>query len=262
MALTAIVPRRRFNFTKFFVLTSKQPFRRALLLFPIYSFFTVWIVSYFVTQKGVNGWMKVHTYQSGSCPPGATSAPKNYKTDNSTGQTTVTGCTISDGTNAWISAVVAGVVTLICVLCLRLVSRLVERDLKALEKFDADHAARMSAKAAGIEDGMVQADRDAEAAAEAHAAETRSKRGRFGNFIVDAGKMVARPFMFGANVDVHEIIDNEEKARRMHNAARCTPLRGCAKRAILERMTQTQGAPRSRSRLSVDQDNTFQSRGV
>lgn len=81
--------------------------------------------------------MKAKTY--GSCPAGATAPAKNYKTVN--GEQQVTGCTIPDGTNAWISTVTATVVTILCLIALRWIAKLVERDVAVLEEQEAELAA-------------------------------------------------------------------------------------------------------------------------
>jgi sodium-dependent phosphate transporter len=45
-AMAAVVAGLLFTFTKVVVLTSKQPFRRALMLFPLYTFITTWIITF------------------------------------------------------------------------------------------------------------------------------------------------------------------------------------------------------------------------
>lgn len=161
-AMAAVVAALLFTFTKLVVLHSKNPFRRALMLFPLCkscsvdfihdevlssahsfnslqcyfpfadTFITFWVITYFVIQKGVNGWIKAKTYTN--CPSGATAPAKNYKTVN--GEQQVTGCTIPDGTNAWISTVVASIFTIICIVALRWIAKLVERDMAALEAME------------------------------------------------------------------------------------------------------------------------------
>ena len=150
--MAAIVAGLLFLFTKLVVLKAKNPFRRSLLLFPLYTFITVWTVTYFVIQKGVNGWMKNETYTGTvesppSCPPGGSNG--KTKVDPKTGTVSLTGCQIQDGTNAWISAVTAAVVTIVVIVGLKLVIKLVNRDLAALEADEAREAAEDEARTAG-----------------------------------------------------------------------------------------------------------------
>jgi len=149
--MAAIVAGLLFLFTELVVLKAADPFRRSLYLFPLYTFITVWVVTYFVIQKGVNGWMKSRTYTD-SCPPAGSAPEANYVTG-SDGTVKVTGCTISNGTNAWISAVCAAVVTVICIACLKLVVKAVNRDLAAIEAAEESEANGAQAEI----DGAVEA---------------------------------------------------------------------------------------------------------
>jgi phosphate/sulfate permease len=60
--MAALVAALLFVFTKVVVLNARNPFKMSLFLFPLYVFITIWVITYFVIQKGVNGWMKNETY--------------------------------------------------------------------------------------------------------------------------------------------------------------------------------------------------------
>lgn len=45
-AMAAVVAGLLFLFTKLFVLKARNPFRRALMLFPVYTFITIWVITY------------------------------------------------------------------------------------------------------------------------------------------------------------------------------------------------------------------------
>jgi len=215
-AMAAVVAGLMFTFTKVVVLKAKNPFRTSLFLFPLYTFITIWIITFFVIQKGVNGWMKVKTYNApGFCPPGAStnmSSTKNYKTDASGNVISVTNCAIQDGTNAWISAVTAAVCTVGVTIGLKLVVKLVNRDMAAIEAAEAAKVAAVDADAAGtVENGE---SKDKDGAVGAHPA-NRTPASLQG---VRRSK-VWTALTHGANVDIHEVTEIDEKIKAMHAEA-------------------------------------------
>jgi solute carrier family 20 (sodium-dependent phosphate transporter) len=109
-AMAAVVASLLFLFTKIVVLKAPNPFRRSLLLFPLYTFITIWVITYFVIQKGVNGWMKPKTYSTTSpvtapvqpsCPPAGSGGSYKNSTSGGNIKISLTGCQIADGENAW-----------------------------------------------------------------------------------------------------------------------------------------------------------------
>jgi hypothetical protein len=180
------------------------------------------VVTYFVIQKGVNGWMKAKTYGAGGCPAGGTAPAKSYKYSDDGSVQGVTGCAIPDGTNAWISAATAAVVTLICAACLKWVVQLVERDMRALEAADEARAAALAAKAAAAAEGGIRRKESSggangfPAAAAAAGAEPATAAGprSLRRVMARSFNAFTRPVVHGANVDIHEIIENDQKARR------------------------------------------------
>jgi phosphate/sulfate permease len=148
-AMACVCAALLFTFTKVVVLKAKNPFKVSLFFYPLFTFITVWVVTYFVIQKGVNGWMKTKVYDSGSCPPGADWSKKNKNGS-------VTGCQIQDATNAWISAVTASVCTIAILIALKWIIKLIDRDLRLIEEQEAATIAHAQAHAAGtLEKGKV-----------------------------------------------------------------------------------------------------------
>ena len=149
-AMACVVAALLFTFTKVVVLKAKNPFKTSLFFYPVFTFITVWIVTFFVIQKGVNGWMKSKVYSGGSCPPGA-----DWTKQDRDGS--VTGCSIGDGTNAWISAVTATACTAAVLIALKWIIKLIDRDLRVLEEQEArtleraEGHANNKAEAGGVE---------------------------------------------------------------------------------------------------------------
>lgn len=169
--------------------------------------------------------MKAKTYNDG-CPPGGTAPAANYKTSAS-GQVTVSGCTIPDGTNAWIAAVTAGVCAIIVTAGLKLVIRLVNRDLAALEAADAEEAAAEAAAEAAI-NGVTLENGGAAAGAAAAKAEIDAKaaqgdgvdRGNTPTMLQGLRKSkVWTTLTYGSKVDIHETVKNDPKLKAMHAEA-------------------------------------------
>eukprot|EP00887_Chlorella_sp_A99_P000900 scaffold5.g900.t1 len=201
------------------VLHAKNPFNRSLLLFPFYTFITIWIVTYFVNQKGVNSWMKSHnygcdcpstnrtcSYTACSCPPGADTGKAPSR--NKDGDWVLTGCEIPDGTNAWISAVVASVCTLASIAGMRWA------DNEARER-------RVAARAAGkAEGGGKDSPPDAGSADGEAVAEAPAKPSRTPKLFQDMRKSrVWKAAMHGSNVDIHEVTLTDAKIKEMHGNA-------------------------------------------
>ena len=227
-AMAMVLAALLFLFTKLVVLKAANPFRRSLLLFPFYTFITVWIVTYFVIQKGVNSWMKAKTYSKTSpiaenaqpsCPPAGAGGTVKSKTSGTDVTNSLSGCQIPDGTNAWISAVTATVVTLICIACLKFIIKLVERDLVAAEADDAAIEARHAGVVAGdVENG--DAAKEAKTAEEVVAATDAVPRNRTPAMLQDMRKSkVWTSLTYGANYDIHESVADDEKIMAMHNEA-------------------------------------------
>ena len=190
-AMAAIVAALLFLFTKYAVLHSRHPFQRSLILFPVYTLLTAWIICFFIIQKGVNAWMAgreysaensvgVVPYSYPTCPPQAvTSDPMKNSTSSTVITFAITGCHVPDSANAWISTIVATGLAAISVLMLKYVVRLVNRDLKAIE--DAEEAkirAREAAVVSALERAADRAMRSRKVAAEqvALAAAMRASR--------------------------------------------------------------------------------------
>lgn len=201
-----------FQFTKLFVLYAKNPFRRALALLPIYTAVTIWVVTFFIIQKGVNNWIKAKSY--GSCPPGSsTSKPPTCAADGS--DCSYTGCLIGDGTNAWISAVAAGTVTLASVAALKWIARLVERDEAAL---DAADARRADARRALVDSAAERADGLAGSSIAGDSDDAApGGRGHTPAVLGDLRRSrVWRALAHGSSVDIHGIVDADAKVGAMH----------------------------------------------
>jgi len=241
-ALAAVIAGLLFTFTKVFVLHAKEPFKRSLILFPLYVFITIWVITYFVIEKGVNGWMKNETYsttytteaefEEPSCPPGGSSS--KYKTetetDEETGEetftTTLTGCKINDGTNAWISTVTAAVTTLIMIACLKLVVKLVNRDEANAEAADAAHEAHKAAIAAGGAEAGTNGDK-AGAIHNGTPPEGSEEEIAAADLPHHTPEMLKSMRMsklwgnitYGANYNVHAVVDEDERIKAMHGEA-------------------------------------------
>ena len=237
-AMAMIVAALLFLFTKLVVLKANNPFRRSLFLFPLYTFITVWVVTYFVIQKGVNGWMKNKTYSDTapvttpeypSCPPAGSGGTMKNSTSNGEITISLTGCTINDGTNAWISAVTAGVASLAVIVGLKWVVKLVDRDMAALEADDAARAARKAARDAR----NVEAANGGAAGNGVTAKAIAVGEDVEGGVPGEEGLPNRTPVMFqamrrskvwtsltyGSSYDIHESIEDDEKLQKMHNEA-------------------------------------------
>lgn len=233
--MAAVVAGLLFVFTKVVVLHARNPFRMSLVLFPLYTFITIWVITYFVIQKGVNGWMKNETYTGTvqdppSCPAGA-SPTKDAKIskDQTTGEgdsctlksldeieVTQSGCKISNGTAAWIAAVTAAVCSVFVIAGLKLVVKLVNKDMAEYER----HVAEVEAKASGasLEDGEgKEGDRTLEAQDTFVAGKPR---GRTPAALADMRRSRAwKALTNGLNEDIHAVVDTDEKVKHMHEGA-------------------------------------------
>jgi sodium-dependent phosphate transporter len=238
-AMAAVIAALLFLFTKMFVLKAKEPFKRSLILFPLYTFITVWIITFFVIQKGVNGWMKNEDYSTTSsaaepenpaCPPGGSGGKYSNTTSGDEITIKLTGCQINDGTAAWISTVTAAVVAVLMIAGLKLVVKLVNSDEANAVAADAALETRNAALAAGgaeagvsgrkvTADGITPDGSDEETAAAAAAALAAGP-----NHTPDMLKSMRISKMWtslasGANVDVHACIDEDEKLKALHGEA-------------------------------------------
>ena len=232
--MAAVVAALLFVFSKVVVLNARNPFKMSLIFFPLYTFITAWVITYFVIQKGVNGWMKNETYTGTvqnppSCPPGGspTKDPK-ISSDQTTGEgetcqlkslddisVTVTGCKIPNGTAAWIAAVTAAVCAILVTLGLKLVIKLVNKDMAAYEAA----VANAEAKAAGaIEDGE-----KGEHAGQLQAEDTfvaGKPRGRTPAALADMRRSRAwKALTAGMEQDIHDVTITDEKIKHMHEGA-------------------------------------------
>lgn len=215
-AMAAIVAALLFLFTKAFVMKAANPYRRSLMLFPLYTYITGWVVTFFVIQKGVNGWMKseVYTGSPASCPAGATSSKYEYADDDvdETTPISVTGCTIPDGTAAWIAAVTAAVLTLISIISLRWIAKLVERDMRALDKLEEKEASPTDV-VSDAENGGKSPESDPNGT-NGHAP-TRKNRTPEALQAVRRSKIWTK-LTSGLNVDVHEVSRTDPKLKAMY----------------------------------------------
>eukprot|EP00889_Picochlorum_renovo_P002545 jgi/Picre1/29575/NNA_004961.t1 len=230
--MAALVAGLLFVFTKVVVLNARNPFRMSLFLFPLYTFITAWVITYFVIQKGVNGWMKNETYTGSladppSCPPGG-SPTKDAKIssdvcDGEEGnftlktpeniEVTQTGCEIPDGTAAWIAAVTAAVCSVVVIIGLRLVIKLVSRDMELYEK----QVAAVEAKAAG---GIEEGDKAGEPSEESDDFEPGKPRGRTPAALADMRKSrVWKALGNGINQDIHKVAETDAKIKEIHEGA-------------------------------------------
>ena len=234
--IAALVAALLFVFTKVVVLNARNPFRMSLFLFPLYTFITAWVITYFVIQKGVNGWMKNETYTGTiqnppSCPPGG-SPTKDAKisSDQTTGEgescqlrsldeieVTQTGCKIPNGTAAWIAAVTAAVCSIIIAIGLKLVIKLVNSDMAKYEAAVAD----AEAKAAGaVEAGE---EKEGEHAGQLQAEDTfvaGKPRGRTPAALADMRRSRAwKALTSGMEQDIHDVTSSDEKIKHIHEGA-------------------------------------------
>lgn len=238
--MAAVMAALLFLFTKLVVLNAKNPFKRSLLLFPLYTFITIWVITYFVIQKGVNGWMKNETYTTTeafpsadgtynkpSCPAGGETSSKNLKNKTSSDKTSITfsltGCQIEDATNAWIAAVTAAAVTAICIVALKWVVKLVERDMATYEASEARLAEVRAGIAAGhIENGNGAAAKDVKATAEVVGEELTADAApnRTPAMLQSMRRSkVWTSLAYGSNYDIHESVADDEKIMAMHDHA-------------------------------------------
>lgn len=230
--IAALVAALLFVFTKVVVLNARNPFKMSLFLFPLYTFITAWVITYFVIQKGVNGWMKNETYSGSvqdppSCPPGgSTSKDPKLSKDQTTGEgescqlkdlkdisVTITGCKIPNGTAAWISAVTAAVCSVIVTIGLKLVIRLVNKDMA---DYEAQVAAIEAKTGEDLEDGEGK-----EGAVQAQDSFVAGKpRGRTPAALTDMRKSRAwKALTNGVNQDIHEVAQTDAKIKEMHEGS-------------------------------------------
>jgi sodium-dependent phosphate transporter len=215
--MAALIAGLFFLFIKVVVLKAKNPFRMSLFFFPLNSFICAWVITYFTIQKGVNGWLKPRKYTDG-CPPSTSGPPPAEGSD------VYTGCTVSNGTNAWISTVIAFGIAVIAAACIKLVVRLVERDLLAVE---AQVEAELGADRAAIEgeaEAGGQAAGDAAEVAGADAAEGAAGEGVKKNptpkLLQDMRKSkVWSALTAGVRADIHASSRREGKIRDVSSAA-------------------------------------------
>lgn len=230
--IAAVVAGLLFIFTKVVVLNARNPFRMSLYLFPLYTFITAWVITYFVIQKGVNGWMKNETYTGSiadppSCPPGGTtSKDAKISSDQTTGEgdgcqlkdlkdikVTITGCQIPNGTAAWISAVTAAVCALIVAAGLKLVVKLVNKDMA---EYEAEVAAIEAKSAETLEDGEAK-ERELEAQDTFVAGKPR---GRTPAALADMRRSRAwKALTSGMDHDIHDVARTDEKIKHIHDGA-------------------------------------------
>jgi len=236
--IAALVAGLLFLFTKVAVLNARNPFKMSLVFFPLFTFITAWVITYFVIQKGVNGWMKNETYSGTladlpSCPPGGASSKHKVSSDQTTGEgdscqllppedvpVTLSGCKIPNGTAAWISAVTAAVCAIIVTAGLKLVIKLVNKDMAEYERMVAMVE---EAKVADAESGESGDD-----AKGAHAGQLSSqpsfipgqKRGRTPGMLADMRKSrIWKAVSYGTSQDIHEVTVTQEKIKEIHARA-------------------------------------------
>lgn len=175
--------------------------------------------------------MKSYNY---GCPPGGSAPAANYATA-ADGTVTVTGCTISDGTNAWISTVCAAACAVIATIGLRWVIVLVNRDLAALEAEDAAEATVAKAVAADVAESGATGTEEAKtvAAAAEHEIESNGGVDSHGKIAAEGEKPNRTPAMlqdmrrskvwkaltYSSNVKIHDQIKQNRKLSEMHAEA-------------------------------------------
>jgi solute carrier family 20 (sodium-dependent phosphate transporter) len=229
-AMAAVVAALLFLFTKLVVLKARDPFKRSLMLFPLYTFITVWVVVYFVIQKGVNSWLKSKTYNTtntvgatpydypGCTPQASTTKAMTNKTSGDEITFSLTGCAVQDGPNAWISTVCAAGVTAICIICLKYVIKLVEHDVANDEAADEAKLKAKEAAAAGIVEG---GGKDGEGVAAGEEDPNGASTSNRTPAMLQAMRKskVWTTLSTGANYDIHQSIENDEELMAMHNEA-------------------------------------------
>jgi sodium-dependent phosphate transporter len=227
--IAALVAALLFVFTKVVVLNARNPFKMSLILFPLFTFITAWVITYFVIQKGVNGWMKNETYTGTvesppSCPPGGSSSKYVVSDDQTTGEgesctlkpesdieVTLAGCKIPNGTAAWISAVTAAVCALVVTIGLKLVIKLVDRDMAEYERMVAEVENAKNGDEESGGHGKVEA-QDSFVAGQ--------KRGRTPAALADMRKSrVWKALANGTNQDIHAVTETNEKIKQIHEGA-------------------------------------------
>jgi phosphate/sulfate permease len=110
---------------------------------------------------------------------------------------------------------VAGILTLACVVCiyvLKLVTKLVDRDMASMEADDERRAVAAAARAAGsAEKGGV--------AGEPAAPVVSPNRGALGNMAARSFNAFTNSFVHGVNYDIHETVEDDAQIRAMHAQA-------------------------------------------
>jgi sodium-dependent phosphate transporter len=233
--IAALVAALLFVFTKVVVLNARNPFKMSLILFPLFTFITSWVITYFVIQKGVNGWMKNETYTGSiqdppSCPPGGTTSkdPK-VSSDQTTGEgetcdlkdladieVSITGCKIPDGTAAWISAVTAAVCSIIVAIGLKLVVKMVNKDMAEYERMVAE----VEGAKADEESGESDEGKHAGELAAQPSFIPGQKRGRTPAMLADMRKSrVWKALSYGTNQNIHEVTETNAKIKHIHDGA-------------------------------------------
>ena len=235
-AMAAVVAGLLFVFTKVVVLNARNPFKMSLVLFPIYVFITIWVITYFVIQKGVNGWMKNNTYTGTmsdppSCPAGAsTSKDPKISSDQFNGEgdtctlkplseikVSITGCIIQNGTAAWIAAVVAGVASLLCIAALKLVVKLVNRDMAEYEERIAELEGE-NAKDTDVD--AEEGEAGARKIAQQDSFVAGKPRGRTPAALADMRRSRAwKALTHGMEQDIHAIAQTDAKIKHIHEGA-------------------------------------------
>jgi sodium-dependent phosphate transporter len=238
--MAAVVAALMFVFTKIVVLNARNPFRMSLILFPLYVFITIWVITYFVIQKGVNGWMKNETYTGTlesppTCPAGA-STTKGLTVDDdqfigegencqlkpkSEIEVSTTGCQIPNGTAAWIAAVTAAVCSLLCIAGLKLVVKLVNRDMAEHEARIAELEGEKNPVEAVEEGGAGQdASTDARRLSSQDTFVAGKPRGRTPAALTDMRRSRAwKALTHGMEQDIHEVARTDEKIKNIHEGA-------------------------------------------
>ena len=167
-----------------------------------------------VIQKGVNGWIKSKTYTN--CPAGSSAPASKYKVVN--GEQQVTGCTIPDGTNAWISAVTAAACTVVRIAALRWIAKLVERDYEYAKEMEG----QVETKSANNDPEAAKGDEPAAIVAVPVETEHQndSEKNRTPEALQDFRRSkLWRTVTYGASHDIHKSIQNDEKIMAIHNNA-------------------------------------------
>jgi len=237
--IAALVAALLFVFTKVVVLNARNPFKMSLILFPLFTFITSWVITYFVIQKGVNGWMKNETYTGSiadppSCPPGGTTSkdPK-VSSDQTTGEgetcnlkdladieVSITGCTIPDGTAAWIAAVTAAVCSIIVAIGLKLVVKLVDRDMAEYERMVAEvEQAKVDEESPSGESGESGGKHAGQLSAQPSFIPGQ-KRGRTPAALADMRKSrVWKALSYGTDQNIHDVTETNAKIKHIHDGA-------------------------------------------